>query len=187
MPEIDEKNSKAFLIEEYKTLRDEIKTKIADNRKFEIYAVTASAVIYSWLASQDKIRAFGWEAAWFLPLFVTAFCAYRNEASGAAIGRVAQYVLKIERAFFPDSGDELKSQSPSAAGWEHHLWSLADHKPANLSGAARLWRWLVGYDKGSDIVADKRFWRALIVFNVALGVYVAAYHPFVSAALATKG
>ena len=48
-----------FLIEEYKTLRAEIEMKIKDNRKLEFYAVTASAAIFSWLASRtEQVREF---------------------------------------------------------------------------------------------------------------------------------
>jgi hypothetical protein len=92
-----------FYIEEYKALRAELSTLIAETRKIELAVAVATAAVYSWLAAA-KIPPDG---VWFIPCAFVVLGALRSIALFIRIGEIARYLRAQEDRF----------QLP---GWETH-------------------------------------------------------------------
>lgn len=133
---VDDGVSRAYHLEEYKSLRAEIDRWHAEVRFLERAGVIGPLIFYSWLyTTSDKDLAL--LPLWIAPIGAAYFMWERIRRIKHMIRVIADYTVSLEIAF----------RHPNVSGWEHHL---GDHrkKPTYLG---------VG-------VTDKLFWRILIAF-----------------------
>ena len=94
-----------FTLEEYKYLVSEL-TRYKDViRKVEVLSVSGVAAIFAWLATNKDVTI----AAWFIPLILSVFGAYRSFTLSKSVKRQYQYLQKLE--------SELVASSGSLLGW----------------------------------------------------------------------
>jgi hypothetical protein len=92
-----------FYIEEYKALRGELSTLIAETRKIELAVAVAIAAVYSWLFAAKNPPG----GVWFMPCAFVLLGSLRSIALFIRIGEIARYLRAQEDRF----------QLP---GWETH-------------------------------------------------------------------
>ena len=93
--------------EQYKTLREEILSAVAETRKLEIVCLGAIAALYAWLAANNDKVGLG---AWFIATPVVILAGLRCLALYHRVAFIASYLRLIEEQFFVEQ--------PSLPGYE---------------------------------------------------------------------
>lgn len=144
-------------IEQYKSLREEIRQRVVGHAPLEISAVVGIAAYYAWLLTQcvpDLLSAslFGlnWSAIWLLPVWVPLVGIWRAHAVSGGILRVAAYIRMIEGQFDNDG-----LQIGPNKGWE----SFIEEKRSRSL-------WLRIVSRSSEI------WALLLVLTLIIGLFV---------------
>jgi hypothetical protein len=140
--------SEEFILQECKQLRDEIWTRVEDQRKTEKYLLLAFAIVYWFLAlhgggsveASDDVVA----CAWYVPPVLAFLVALRWRENVRLIVQIADYTRKREEQLLGPKG-----------GWETYL-----KKVNNGRGPSVLFSW--------HYVC---FWEALIFATTAIAVY----------------
>ena len=99
----------AYLLAEYKTLRDEIGSLGKDMRTISTYSILALGWIWSWLIlnlSNDRI-----DILRFLPALIVLVIFFFTKSIGRDIRMIGGYLHKVELFF----------SLPAGIGWENHL------------------------------------------------------------------
>jgi hypothetical protein len=112
------KPSEAFILQECKQLRDEIWTRVEDQRKTERYLLLAFAIIYWFLAlhgsgSKEKASDDLVACAWYVPPLLAFLAAARWSENVQLIRQIAAYTERRE-----------KDMLGSRGGWEAYLKRL---------------------------------------------------------------
>ncbi len=111
MPTEPEQNKPIKLVDEYKTVHDEIAMCQKEMHKMWLWATIAAGAIYTWLASHgSEINNLGFLRwlIWFVPPVLLFFCAVRYLIFNQRITWLAQYLFRIETAVFgPDDNVPL--------------------------------------------------------------------------------
>ncbi len=107
-----------FLLEEYKSLRDEIKTKLSENVLIQRQAVISTSIVYAIAATLEvqkivpSVKPIAW-IIWWIPVFITAFAYIFTLVNAYTIIFIATYIKQnIEPKFLSPPG-----------GWEDFFGS----------------------------------------------------------------
>jgi len=106
-----------FHIEEFKALRAEIDARVKEGQTWESLAITATAAVYAWLATNSD-KEFS-EIGWWIPVLFPLFGMLRHGALLLRIVQIAEYIRSIE---------ETLANEP-LAGWERHLLDQRKRHP----------------------------------------------------------
>jgi len=85
----------AFIIEEYKLLKEELSALVKEVRLLETASIAGAAGIYAWLSKTpdiDKIVNIGW----WIPVLFPVFGALRQFALLRRIMHIAEYIRSVE-------------------------------------------------------------------------------------------
>ena len=99
-----------FLLEEYKTLREEIVLHVNHGRQIEIALVLGIGAIYGWAPHENAGEIIN--LIWWFPPLLAALGAFREWGHRVRIFQIAEYIRKIETHFL---------KAPAPLGWEHYL------------------------------------------------------------------
>ena len=103
----------AFYIEEYKSLREEMTTKLKDRLEFNRWGMIGLGALYSDILSNPK------PALFFVPILLSAVLIYHLYSEHVNVVRIATYIRKELEPWFTEGG---AYGSPNLArGWENHL------------------------------------------------------------------
>ncbi len=141
-------SSEQYILQECSQLRDEIWTRVKDQRITERYMLLAFAVIYSFLSiprsdPSEEIRTLT-ACAWYVPPMLAALAAARWCENVQLILRIADYIQAREKQMLGQRG-----------GWETYLKKLNN-------GA------------GPSVLLSRHyvlFWMFLIFSTMAIAVY----------------
>jgi hypothetical protein len=163
-------NKPPNLVDEYKTVHDEIAMCQKEMHRTWLWATIAAGAIYTWLASHgSEINNLGflrWPI-WFVPPVLLSFCALRYLIFNQRITWLAQYLVRIETEVFgPDDNVPL----PGVA--RYHQKCLNEiYKPR-----VKWPRWL-GRPRPWEEILDsgqKFFWCVLIGISILASIWLAA-------------
>lgn len=101
-------NTDELRIEEYKSLRGEIYSLVAESRNLEILALGGVAATYAWFVTSKVAPG----AAWYAPALLPLLGALRSYALFQRIEEIAGYLREFEKSI-------------KWAGWESHFASKA--------------------------------------------------------------
>ncbi len=137
--------SDEFHLEEFKSLRDEIRQRIQESGVIVRNSVLASAVLVAWLATSGANIANQqlYALAWWLPLVLCGFAALRAYSLFTRIIAIGRYIQLLESVI----------GNAEILGWEHHL------------GGLRRSTWQAN---AIDVIAVA-FWVALVVGAAVIG------------------
>lgn len=118
--------SESFHLEEYKQLREEVKSLLGRIELLFRYSIIVSAVVYSWLAlntigtgvfEPNKTQEFCLKypfslvvIGWLIPVVFVACMAVMARAAGTRVAETGEYLAKIEQRL-----------GESGFGWENYL------------------------------------------------------------------
>jgi hypothetical protein len=152
-----------FLIEEYKSLREEIKTKLGENVAVERQTLIAIAAVMAAAATLDEQKVIGnvkgitW-IIWWIPFIIAVFARAFDAVNTALIGTIGLYIKNTQekillfhiRADFQPNSDEI--------GWEHSF-ANTNYEP-RIKKLFGLRRW---------------FWRFILATTLVIALWQTPY------------
>jgi hypothetical protein len=135
-----EQNIPLKLVDEYKTVHDEIAMCQKEMHQTWLWATIAAGAIYTWLASHgseiNNLGSLHW-FIWFVPPVLLFFCALRYWIFNKRITWLARYLCRIEKAAF---GQDDNVPLPGVARYHQKCLEEPLKWPRWLGGAAQLAR-----------------------------------------------
>jgi len=170
MPTEPEQNTPLKLVDEYKTVHDEIAMCQKEMHQTWLWATIAAGAIYTWLASHgseiNNLGSLHW-FIWFVPPVLLFFCALRYLIFNQRITWLAQYLFRIETAVFgPDDNVPL----PGVARYHQKcLEGMCQPwvKWLRWLGRPRAWKTILCYGQIG-------FWGALILVSIVVSIWLAS-------------
>lgn len=104
-----------LMLEEYKSLIEEIKSLAVETRQLELYCAGAVFAIYSWFFTSNMTIKF----AWLFPVLIPLLGLIRSWAFYRRIRQISDYIKLIESQYFADL--------PEISGWESHYGAIRTH------------------------------------------------------------
>lgn len=155
MNETDKTLYVTALLEEYKSLRSEIRTKV--DRQYPIIywgissiSLVIAATIGSWKTLADTPGILSALFLLLIPAIITGFILPWSHIISEVVS-IGLYVFSIEKKlarifevdgiyqFLKLSEGDVSDDSHGPIGWEHHLWMLGSHQLVNRTCNAALW------------------------------------------------
>lgn len=123
MDEIADKDENSWHLEQYKMLRTEIMSHVEESRKLEIYAIGATAGIYSWFITRASLPS----RAWLIVILIPLLGGLRSYTLYKRIGLLSEYLREIENYVF--------TGNKKLPGWENYFQSksLTPYKKQGIS------------------------------------------------------
>jgi hypothetical protein len=148
MPKEDLELHGSFLLEEYKSLRNQIDYQIKEDRDLERYAMIGIGLVYSWLASVPSPSHMIYPA-WIFPPIIALLGMLRARSITKRIDQLSGYVQKLEEEVF----------DVERYGWETYLKSARKRNRSPGLGKSR-----------------RIYWLVLVIFSIVASAYGFACH-----------
>jgi hypothetical protein len=145
----------SFLLEEYKSLRNQIDYQIKEDRDLERYAMIGIGLVYAWLANVQNPSHMIYPA-WLFPPLIAFLGMLRARSMARRLDQLSTYVRKIEEEFFDRKG----------LGWENHLSKARARKKSPGLGKSR-----------------RIYWSVLILFSILASAYGFVCHVWKAVAV----
>lgn len=155
----EDMQEKLFHTEEFKLLKDEIKTKQIDISATQRQVLLAVAVLYGVAATlgrqqiDENLKELAW-AIWWVPSILILFAFLDTLIHYAVIGEISKYIRNNIEAKLAFNG----------RGWEASYGDPTSEKPLTLRYNLHLW-----------------FWGLLLAATIAVAWYVTFFAPTASA------
>jgi hypothetical protein len=130
-----------YHIEEYKQLIEDRISRIKEIRQLEILVVGGLAAVYAWLASMHTTSL----ALWSAPILLPAFGLYRALMLRRSVGKLNEYIRKLEAV--------LNRDTPELEGFE--TWRAGGSPSGVTKSSFVFWSLLVALAVLAPIVMRK--------------------------------
>lgn len=150
-----------FLAEEYKALREEIKSLVAENQTLERFAGGAVAAVITWLLTTKGISDNALKFASIVPLVITLIVGLRCFGIALRLGQIGAYIRTYEAWLM--RGISTGSDAPPP-GWETTFYKQSSKghiNPNNPSGISRILRIM---EKSPFYTSAFIYWGFLFAF-----------------------
>ncbi len=152
-----------FLAEEYKALREEIKSLVAENQTMERFAGGAVAAVITWLLTTKGISDFAMICAAFIPLAITLIAGLRCYGIGLRLGQIGAYISTYEAWVMQASS----AQSPlQPTGWETKFLQMTGSAPENNNPSRFLGILKYYLHRSPFYFTAKTYWAGLFTISL---------------------
>lgn len=152
-----------FLTEEYKALREEIKSLVAENQTMERFAGGAVAAVITWLLTTKGITNWAFILASFVPLLITAIVALRCYGIGLRLRQIGSYIRTYEAWLMQNLPDQSTSHP---TGWETKFHEITENAQPQRTPKSFFESLKHKVHQSPFYLTAKIYWILLLVFSL---------------------